>query len=195
MRAAIPILAGALILSGCTSESHEDGGPTTSPSPTASATTSPTSSSPERPPVHEARMEGKYAVKYRLLSSNVGGSAEVEQNKWIAESRCRTGGACSVRWESLTNNWKSSSVYRKGDYRWARSLKAAYTCGSGGTVDYNIGATYSYSITPTKEALVREEWTVTRFDGTFSTIGTRGCGLSGAPKERYAISGTLLGRS
>lgn len=179
----LPVDGSGVIPSG--SEASASGLPTASPSPTP----------PEKPTVRNARLEGKYFVKYTLLTSNVGDTNDTEKNNWRIEARCKQGGACPVRVQSLTNKWTASAVFRKGRYQWARSLHAAYTCGSGSTVDYNIAANYTYEITSRRQALIGDEWTVTRFDGTFSANGTKGCGLSGPPKERFAITGSLLGRS
>ena len=200
MRKPLFVLACLLLAVGCTDDSLPVDGSGVIPSGSeASASSLPTASPsptpPEKPTVRNARLEGKYSLKFTLLTTTVGGSNDIDKYTWRIEARCKEGGACPVRVQSLTNKWTASAVFRKGGYQWARSVNAAYTCGSGSTVDYNIDANYTYEITSRRQALIGEEWTVTRFDGTFSANGTKGCGLSGPPKERYAITGSLLGRS
>jgi hypothetical protein len=63
----------------------------------------------------------------------------------------------------------------------ARGIKKAYTCGSGGSVDYNIDATYEYTIRGQKVWWDGGNWVISSFRGTLLSNGLRGCGLSGLP--------------
>jgi hypothetical protein len=130
-------------------------------------------------------------VTYTLISSDIAGSLRVEHNRWHVDARCPQGGSCNVIVESLNNDWKVTGTWRKGNYRWARSIKKAYTCGSGGNVDHYIAATYEYTIHGQKVKLVDGEWVISSFDGTFFSKGLSGCGLSGPGSEKYAIQGKL----
>jgi hypothetical protein len=164
---------------------------TPSPISTPTVPSPPPETRSPKPPDQDGRLEGTYIVKYTLLSSNIPGSDRVEQNRWKIEARCKEGGSCNVRVESLTNRWKSTGIWRKGNYRWARSISRAYTCGSSGNVDYYIGATYEYSIRGQRLRFVDGEWVISSFDGTLDSRGVRGCGLSGTAEEKWAIQGKL----
>ena len=173
-------------------------GDASAPQANASATdsASPPSPSPEvtRPPKprpQTGRLEGTFALKYLLIQSDIPDSAQVEQHRWKFMPSCREGGSCNARVESLTNDWKATASWRGGLYRWARSVKKAYTCGSGGSVDYNIDATYEYSIRGQKVRWDGENWVISSFRGTVLAKGLKGCGLSGPPQQKWAILGRV----
>ena len=190
-------LLAVLLLGAACESSEKSASPSPSaatssaPAPTPAASSSPTPTRPAKPPVRAGRLEGEYTVKYTLLASDVPGSARVEQNRWRLSARCREGGSCNARLESLNNEWKATAIWRRGEYRWARSIRHAYTCGPGDDVDYYIDATYQYVIEGDRVRWNGEDWVITAFSGTFVSKGLRGCGLSGPPEERYAISGRL----
>ena len=168
--------------------------PVISATPTASPTTPSISPEPTRPPKprpQNGRLEGTYSVKYTLISSDIPGSTRVEQHRWRIDARCKTGGSCTARIESRNNDWKASAAWRGGLYRWARTIHKVYTCGSGGTVDYRINATYEYSIRGTRAKWDGSEWVIASFRGTFTSKGLRGCGLSGPPEEKYSLQGKI----
>lgn len=158
-------------------------------SPTASA--SPEVTRPQKPRAQAGRLEGMYSVKYTLILSDIPDSARVQQNRWRTSAACKTGGSCNARVESLNNRWKATAAWRGGLYRWARSIKNVYTCGSGDNVNYNIAATYEYSIRGQKVRWDGENWVISSFRGTLVSKGLRGCGLSGPPQQKWAILGRL----
>jgi hypothetical protein len=175
--------------------SCDDGAePQANASPSASSTSpspSPQVTRPHKPRPQAGRLEGTYKVRYTLIVSDIPDSAPIERNRWRILAACREGGSCNARVESVNNDWKASAAWRGGLYRWARNVKKAYTCGSGGNVDYNIDATYEYSIRGQKVRWDGENWVISSFRGTFVSKGLRGCGLSGPPQQRWAIIGKL----
>jgi hypothetical protein len=171
---------------------------TTNRSPSgATATTpietpSPADERPPKPRPQAGRLDGRYAVKYTLISSDVPEPERVQQHRWRFEARCRVGGECNARLESTSGDWRATAIWRRGLYRWARSINKAYTCGSGGEIDYYIDGTYEYSIRGRKVRWTGDDWAISRFEGTLTSKGRRGCGLSGPPQQKYAITGKIV---
>jgi hypothetical protein len=189
----IVVIVLAAVTASCTSDTQTTSAPTPPQSPAPSVSTSPTpiAKRPHKPVADNGRLNGTYVVKYTLISSDIPESNRVEQNRWRIHARCKEGGSCNARVESLTNNWKATAIWRRGNYRWARTIKKSYTCGSPGNVDYYIDATYEYSINGERVRWNGTNWVIASFSGTFTSKGLRGCGLSGPPEEKYAIQGKL----
>lgn len=178
------LLLGLAIMVGTACEG-DDSSPQAAVSPTespSSASPSPQVARPPKPKPKAGRLEGKYLAKYSLIQSDIPGSAQHEKNHWAITPSCKEGGSCNARVESLNNDWKATAAWRGGLYRWARSINNAYTCGSGGTVDYNIDATYEYTIKGRKVRWDGENWVISSFQGTLLAKGLRGCGAIRSPK-------------
>ena len=182
----------ALLLASCTGSAA--GPENSSAGASAPVAYSPSPSAPPRPSgPGQARLEGTYAIVYRLVHSNVSGSTQVERRTWIFTPSCRKG-ACSARLDSSipgskTGDWHARAIFVKGRYRWSRSIQA-FTCTIGSTTN-PVRANLTYVIKPAAMKLIDGLWIVTRFSGEIDSEGVSSCGFLGTPQERQIVKGTL----
>lgn len=186
------------LATGCTKTVYVNSAPPPSPGKSA-PNASPTDGSvvtDSKPPLKDTRVEGTFRVTYTRLTANVSGSQKKTQRTWVLTPKCQ-GGGCDVLVESYSKHipgphWSSKALLLKDGYQFSRNEPKAYTCGSGGNVDYWIPAVYSYSFEVTKSKLVDGMWVAIQVQGEIGSRGTRGCGLSGPPEEKHAIRGRLM---
>jgi len=179
---------GAIACTASAEVATESASPTTQ---SPSSTPSPSPTPPPKPKVKEARVEGRFSVTYVLLSADIPGTEAFDRIRWRMRPLCPSKGACDVVVTSA-NGWHARAAFLKGGYQFSRTIKKAYTCGSGDDVDYYIDATYDYAFRVSQMKLIDNEWRATKFKGIFHAKGSRGCGLSGPPEERDAIRANLL---
>lgn len=183
------LLMVLLVAVSCTKNS--DGQAASSPSVTSAPTTAPPPQKPKN--ASQARLEGRYKVAEILVTTQIPQKGKPDRSTWRTVPLCKKGGGCDSRITS-TNRWSDRAAYLAGRYRWSRTIKKLYTCGSPGNIDYYITGIYDYDITIDKMALVRDEWVGASFDGTLIGRATRGCGFSMGSNvwEKWTIHGTLV---
>ncbi len=87
---------------------------------------------------------------------------------------------------SVSGKYELRAAFIHGKYRWTRKVTGLFGCGVVGN-NTPIEAQEEVVIQPTGVRLVEGAWVVSAFTGSLRDLGTRGCGLLGAPDERYAI--------
>lgn len=190
VREVASVCAVVIALGACQTGGDERATDSTPAPPTSSPLVSPKPTRLPKPRPQSGRLDGSYFVKYTLISSDIPGSPRIQRSRWQIDARCKSGGSCTARVHS-NKKWNATAAWRGGLYRWARTIAKAYTCGSGGNIDYTIDATYEYSIRGTRVKWDGTDWVIASFRGTFTSKGVRGCGLSGPPEEKYSILGKL----
>jgi hypothetical protein len=154
-----------------------------SPSPSPSPVPAPKPKNPG-----QASWLGTYKVNYNTVHSTVSGSDLHQVWKWTTTPNCRNG-PCTTLVES-SGKWQARAAYVKGHYRWARTIRNAYSCTIGSTTT-NINATGEYVVRPSAMRLVDGAWVVSRFSGSAEFRGHKSGGCVPLPEERTIIKGKL----
>jgi hypothetical protein len=168
--------------SGAVSDSSSE---SVSPSPSPSPTPPPKPANPAR-----SRLEGTYAVTYRLVSTNVEGLAQLETRTWVFKPACAKG-PCTSRIDSdvpkSKDDWHARAVYVKGRYRWTRQIKGYYECDGK-----PLATNFEYSLQSTKLKLVDGQWIGSRFTGVLISKSLESGGCFNLAEERQIIKGKLV---
>jgi hypothetical protein len=171
----------SLSLAACTSTPEDEAVPNPSASPSVSVSPSPTKA-PKPPKVSEARLDGRYKVRFVVINTTFQGGTGRSISRWVFEPKCSANRPCNTRMESLTGDYEMTFAYIHGKYRGVASRHFDDDeCGR-----YNVKN--EYVIIPTKAELIAGFWTATVFRGSNSASATGGTCLPA--QERDTMKGT-----
>jgi hypothetical protein len=186
LRLAVAMILVAAIFVSCTGEGVDTAiqSPSLSATPTPKASPSPTI--PPRPGAPaDARLEGRYVVRFVVLNSTFGGDLSYKSSPLTISPRCPEG-ACDVVMEGhiQEDTFKVRLALAKDHYAGVVKSKFA-TCDGEPDKD-----TWTFRITPKQMKLIADQWTVSKWEGRWERSAVSGPCLPGT--EKTVIRGRLV---
>jgi hypothetical protein len=187
------LLSTLLLLSAACSSGAGDGSGTaagatakaTPPVVTVTPSQEPEPAKPKSPKL--ARLDGTYKVTFILVHSTLPDSPAKDTAQWKFTPKCKSHGGCDATLKSISGHYQVRAPFIKNKYRFSQRVPKAFTCSSGGSVDYYITSVRDATFEISKMKLLDGEWTATRLEGSEDEHGTRGCGFQGSVEQRYVI--------